>query len=336
MATLPVSVVIPTYNRAHLVSRAIDSVLAALLPGDELIVVDDGSTDTTEQAVERYGDRIRYVRQAHAGAGRARNRGMEEAAHPLLAFLDSDDEWMPDGLTLGRRLLAARPDVLFTFTDFAVHRPQGDRHRNLAYWHQDPRSWDEILAPGLPYSSLAPLPPGRPDFPVHVGSLYAPLLRAPFVLAATVLVRRSGASAAFRFAEDLPTYEDWEAFARLAREGPAAYLDCETAWQWSHDGPRLTGADAFVRATTRLTLLRRVWGDDPDFLARERAAFDRVRRQQHLVRARWLIARGRMSDARAELAAAGDAPMSHRLAAALPGAVARGLWSARERLRASG
>jgi glycosyltransferase involved in cell wall biosynthesis len=336
MAALRVSVVVPTYNRAHLVGRAVESVLAALAPGDELIVVDDGSTDATEQSLEPYAGRIRYVRQTHAGAGRARNRGIEEATHPLLAFLDSDDEWMPGGLTLGRRLLEARPDVLFSFTDFAVHRPQGDRRRNLAFWHKDPRSWDEILGPGVTYSSVAPLPTGCSDFRWHVGSLYAPLLRAPFVLAATALVRRDRAGGALRFAEDQPTYEDWECFAGLARLGPAAYLDCETAWQWSHDGPRLTGADAFVRAGARLTLLRRVWGADPDFLARERAMYDDVVLQQHLVRARWLIARGRMSEARAELAQAGPVPMSHRLAAALPGPVARGLWSARQRLRASG
>jgi hypothetical protein len=330
---MPVSVVVPTYNRSALVGRAVDSVLAAISTGDEVIVVDDGSSDFTERALERYAGRIRYVRQPHAGAGRARNRGIEEAAHSLVAFLDSDDEWMPDALELGRRVLEARPDVLFTFTDFAAHRASGDLRHSLVAWTRDDRRWDEILGPGIPFSAIAGLPPGRPDFQVHVGSLYGALLRAPYVACNTALVRRDRAGTDLHFAEDLPTYEDWECFARLARRGPAAYLDCETAWQWSHEGPRLTDASEFLRAGTRLALLQRVWGSDPWFLAVHRRGYEEACRQQHLRRARWLIQQGRTAEARGELAQVDDAPSSHRLAAALPGPLARGLWSVRRHLR---
>jgi glycosyltransferase involved in cell wall biosynthesis len=336
MSALRVSAVVPTYNRCALVGRAVRSVLAALSPGDEAIVVDDGSTDDTEAALAPFGERIRYIRQPHAGAGRARNRGIQEAANPLVAFLDSDDEWMPDALLLARRVLEARPDVLFTFSDFAAQRAQGMRRKNLASWTRDTRSWDEILGPGVPYSSLAPLPDGREEFSVHVGSLYGALLDAPYVFCATTLVRREAAGPDFRFAEDLPTYEDWECYARLSRRGPAAFLDCETAWQWKHAGPRLTDADAFLRASTRLTLIERIWGDDPTFLAQGRARYEAVRSRQRLIRARWLIERGRTAEARRELAQAGRVPVSHRMAAALPGPVARGLLSVRRRLRASG
>jgi len=332
----PVSVVVPTYNRSSLVGRAVESVLTALWPGDEVIVVDDGSTDDTEEALRPYAGRIRYVQAPHGGAGRARNRGVREAAHAWVAFLDSDDEWWPDRLLLTRRVLEARPDVLFCFTDFAAHRAAGESRRHLAQWHRDPRSWDEILGPGVPFSTLASLPDGRADFAVHAGDLYPALLRGAYVPCNTALVRRDRAGAELRFAEDLPTYEDWECFARLARLGPAAYLDCETAWQWSHDGPRLTDADRFVRATTRLTLVERVWGADAAFLARHRDEYESVVKQQRLIRARWWIQEGRTSEARRELAQVSGAPASHRLAAALPGPVARRLASARARLRTSG
>ncbi len=332
----PVSVVVPTYNRASLVGRAVESVLAAVTPGDEVIVVDDGSTDDTEAALRPYAGRLRHVRVPHGGAGRARNRGIREATHAWVAFLDSDDEWMPDRLLLTRRVLEARPDVLFCFTDFAAHRAAGESRRHLAAWHRDPRGWDEILGPGVPFSTLCSLPPGRTDFALHVGDLYPPLLRAPYVPCNTALVRRDRAGADLHFAEDLPTYEDWECFARLARHGPAAYLDCETAWQWAHEGPRLTDADRFVRATTRLTLVDRVWGADAAFLAAHRDEYDRLVRQQRLIRARWWIQEGRTSEARRELAQVSGAPASHRLAAALPGPVARRLASARARLRPSG
>ncbi len=88
-----ISAVIPSYNRAHLVARAIISVLDQSLPPAEVIVVDDGSTDDTEQAVRRFGDRVRYVRQENGGGARARNRGVEEAGCNWVAFLDSDDVW---------------------------------------------------------------------------------------------------------------------------------------------------------------------------------------------------------------------------------------------------
>ncbi|HKQ75658.1 MAG TPA: glycosyltransferase family 2 protein, partial [Blastocatellia bacterium] len=91
MNELPVSVVIPTYNRAKHIVRSLRSVLAAIAPGDEVIVVDDGSTDNTREALEPYRDRIRYVMGPHRGAGAARNCGIAEARHPLVAFNDSDD-----------------------------------------------------------------------------------------------------------------------------------------------------------------------------------------------------------------------------------------------------
>src|SRR5690242_15017647 len=108
-----ISTIIPTRNRAPLLARAIDSVLAASRPSDELIVVDDGSTDNTTAVLARYADRVRTIVTAGLGAGAARNIGVEAARHPFIAFLDSDDEWMRDRLEIGRRLLDARPDILF-------------------------------------------------------------------------------------------------------------------------------------------------------------------------------------------------------------------------------
>ncbi len=97
-----ISVVIPTYNRAHVVGRAIKSVLAQTLPDFECIVVDDGSTDETVQLVEGFRDpRIRLVRLAeNGGVSRARNAGIQAARGEWVAFLDSDDEWLPRKLEL--------------------------------------------------------------------------------------------------------------------------------------------------------------------------------------------------------------------------------------------
>jgi glycosyltransferase involved in cell wall biosynthesis len=96
---LRVSVLIPTYNRRTQVLRAIASVLAQTLPADEIIVVDDGSTDATAEAISgRYGSRVTLIQQENKGVSAARTRAVEEARGEWVAFLDSDDVWLPTKL----------------------------------------------------------------------------------------------------------------------------------------------------------------------------------------------------------------------------------------------
>jgi glycosyltransferase involved in cell wall biosynthesis len=96
---LKISAIIPTYNRNSHVLRAIDSVLAQTVPANEIIVVDDGSTDGTADATaRRYGSRVAVIRQENAGASAARNHGVREARGEWIAFLDSDDVWHPTKL----------------------------------------------------------------------------------------------------------------------------------------------------------------------------------------------------------------------------------------------
>jgi glycosyltransferase involved in cell wall biosynthesis len=92
--TIKISVIVPLYNKARYIARAVDSVLAQSYTDFELIVVDDGSTDGSSDIVRQYSDpRIRVITQENAGECAARNRGVEEAKYDLVAFLDADDEW---------------------------------------------------------------------------------------------------------------------------------------------------------------------------------------------------------------------------------------------------
>lgn len=105
------AVVIPLYNKARHIKRALDSVLAQTFKDFEVIVVNDGSTDRSEKVVERCTDqRIRLVNQANAGAAAARNRGIAEARADLIAFLDADDEWLPEHLAAISRLAKKYPE----------------------------------------------------------------------------------------------------------------------------------------------------------------------------------------------------------------------------------
>ncbi|MBZ0166598.1 MAG: glycosyltransferase [Candidatus Omnitrophica bacterium] len=96
------SIVTPTYNRAQLIPRLMESVFQQTYQDFEIIIVDDGSTDETEQAVAEYvkndPNRVRYVRQSNQGSGAARNTGVDHARGKYVAFLDSDDVWRPEYL----------------------------------------------------------------------------------------------------------------------------------------------------------------------------------------------------------------------------------------------
>jgi glycosyltransferase involved in cell wall biosynthesis len=111
-----VSVVIPTYNRSSLVCEAISSVLAQCGGSPEIIVVDDGSTDDTADALRGLDARIRYLRRSHLGVAAARNEGARAAGGRWLAFLDSDDLWSPQKLARQMALHAARPELLASQT----------------------------------------------------------------------------------------------------------------------------------------------------------------------------------------------------------------------------
>ena len=93
-----VSVVIPVRNRADLITRAVESVLGQSFEDYELIVIDDGSDDDLPSALARFDDKIRFLSQDHRGVSAARNNGIRESTGALIAFLDSDDEWLPEKL----------------------------------------------------------------------------------------------------------------------------------------------------------------------------------------------------------------------------------------------
>ena len=317
MSELPVSVVIPAFNRAHLLGRAIESVRQQIDLEDEIIVVDDGSTDNTPEVVAAFRDsRIRYIHQSNAGAGAARNRGVSVATRPLIAFLDSDDEWLPGKLALQRRFMEARPEILFSFTDLGRERG-GARQALLrgGLWHADMRDWDKILGPACRYSWYAGLPSAARDFNVYTGNLYPGLMYYGYCSIVCVMVRRAEASGTIRFTEGIATYEDWECLGRLARQGKAAFLDFIGSLQHQHEGARITDADWVQRAESRLTILHNVWGSNPEFLKKHGAAYRALVHEQELARLRGMIVLGRQREAREEMRKLAGVPIVYRSAA---------------------
>lgn len=111
----PVSVVIPCFNAARYIGAAIGSVLAQTLRGDEIIVVDDGSSDDSAEVIAGFGRQVRYFHQENQGISAARNSGIARASGACIAFLDADDLWTDDSLTSRRRHLADQADLAYVY-----------------------------------------------------------------------------------------------------------------------------------------------------------------------------------------------------------------------------
>jgi hypothetical protein len=314
-----ISVIVPTYNRRRCLGRAIRSALAQARPNDEIIVIDDGSTDGSDEVVREFGDAIRYYYVRNGGAGRARNIGLDLATKDFVAFLDSDDEWCDGKLDLQRRLLDARPDVLFTFSDFAVtHKDGRAEHHYINKWLREPVCWDQAIGPARSYSNIAELPSGMKDFHVYIGDTAAALMINLFILTSSLMVRRIQAGDALRFAEDISVYEDWQCFAQLALLGKGAYLDCETTWQHGGAETRLSSAGALQRADAWNRLNQRVWERAPDFVAKHARLHAEAVARNALEMARGLMAAGRLREARSILAKNRYATIRDRVLSHLP------------------
>jgi glycosyltransferase involved in cell wall biosynthesis len=108
---MKISTIVPLYNTRAYIVEAIDSILAQTRPADEIIVVDDGSTDGGAELLAGYGSKVCVIRQAHAGGATALNRGITEATGDAIAFLDADDLWARDKLERQQAILLAKDSV---------------------------------------------------------------------------------------------------------------------------------------------------------------------------------------------------------------------------------
>jgi glycosyltransferase involved in cell wall biosynthesis len=147
-----VSALIPTYNRRKYIFRAIDSVLVQTVPVDEIIVVDDGSTDGTFEAIgNTYGSCVKLVRQENMGVSVARKRATDEAQGEWVAFLDSDDEWLPDrNAAFLRAISIVPPRVALIFGNTRYMTDQGEGatvfEDNRLLIDHDPQVFDDPLS----------------------------------------------------------------------------------------------------------------------------------------------------------------------------------------------
>jgi len=214
LKNISTSVIIPTYNRAELLSRAIRSVLAQTYQNWELILLDDGSTDDTTEIVNAYHDsRIRYFYGENLGVACARNRALEKANGQHIAFLDSDDTWSHEKLELQLEVMEKYPQIDLLFTDFQnINFASGEHGTGF---DQNAQAMAVLQTEKID-DSLSLVTGGMPQA----------LAMGNFIATDTVLLRKEVLKRTRVFREDLRNAEDFELWWRMGLAGAKfAYLD---------------------------------------------------------------------------------------------------------------
>ncbi len=248
-----VAVVIPTLDRREFVTEAVASVLTQTAGDLELVVVDDGSTDGTAEALgARFADpRLRVVCQENRGVSVARNRGVAETRAPWLAFLDSDDQWLPQKLARQLAVLAAEPQEVACYTDEVWIRR--GRWANPRQVH------------------------GK-----HSGRIFAACLPLCIISPSSILLARPVFEALGGFDESLPACEDYDLWLRLAARLPVRFLPERLIVKRNGHPGQLSqahwGLDRFrVRALWKLAL------DEEVPLGHRREALEELARKAEVV-----------------------------------------------------
>jgi glycosyltransferase involved in cell wall biosynthesis len=204
-----VSIIVPTFNCARFLGRALNSALAQTYEDHEVIVVDDGSTDETQELVARYGGKVRYLYQHNRGPASARNLALTNASGEFVAYLDADDMWYPQKLEKQIPFLDAHKECGLVHSDFSVI----DEKDNLIH-----RQFTQET---------------RREFPQGLCAI--DLLRRLNIQTVTVVVRRQCVEQVGRFDERLKGREDYLQCILLATEGAAfGYIDEPLAmYRWT-------------------------------------------------------------------------------------------------------
>lgn len=259
-ATAPeptVSVVIPTHNRAHMVCQAIDSVLQQSLQDHEIVVVDDGSTDDTEERVRVYGDRVRYIHTENGGVAHARNVGMRHARGRYLTFLDSDDQLYPYALELEARLLDRHPEVGLVCAEMSGFDDHGFFERyHLKTYHRsayrDPSiSYDTIFDASTPLAEAVNPPeallreePEAVSRRAYFGNVFDTYLLNLVLCQNSVMIRREIVADAGDRNVHVRHWQEVDYLLKITRKHTVCFADVPTYKLRYHDGQISTAAGA--------------------------------------------------------------------------------------------
>ena len=234
---IPVSVIIPTYNRAALLPSAVQSALGQTLPNVEVIVIDDGSTDNTREVITPYLDQIRYLESGHGGPAHARNIGMKAAKGKYIAFLDSDDRYVPEKLELQVAFLEKFPEVGLVSTEVSAFNDGGILEENhLRAYHGIYRrlnlSYEDIYS----VTGVFEWGSSKVGVPYYIGDVFRFVLLGTLIMSNTVLFRREILSTVGYQNERYLYSQEYELLVRICKHYRVAFLDIPTYQIRYHEG----------------------------------------------------------------------------------------------------
>jgi GT2 family glycosyltransferase len=286
---------IPAYNRARLLGEAIDSVLAQTYDDYEIIVVDDESSEDIRAVTDRYGERVRYARIAHAGLAGARNHAMRMARGEYLCLLDSDDLYWPHKLALQVDYLDRHRDTVMVYSDFSGFDDAGFFDEfHIKTYHKS-----GLARPGVSYDTLfaerwpmadnpvlgaAAAAAGAPHWLArseYRGDLYEAYLYDTVVFTNSMMFRRSVLFTTGLQQPYFGLFHDLEFALRICRVGMVGFLDNPTYRLRYHPqqvsttkGPK--GALTSVHLQRDLLRVARVHARERRYYVRNRAKVDRL------------------------------------------------------------
>jgi glycosyltransferase involved in cell wall biosynthesis len=235
-----VSVIIPTYNRARLVGEAIESVLCQTALPREIIVVDDGSTDDTLERLVPYESRVTVVKAKHGGIAHARNEGMRKATGTYVAFLDSDDRYLPHKLAVQVQILERFPDVGMVCSEFSGFGDGMTEEFHLKSYHEpafrESESYEDYFERAVPLRDVGIECPPWSDRKMYTGRIFDQYLRALFIFTNSMMVRRSVLEGVGLQDESFPLFEEYEFALRVAMKCSVAFIDVPTYQLRYHTG----------------------------------------------------------------------------------------------------
>ncbi len=191
---MTISVIIPTFNRSATIQRCLDSVLKQTHQADEIIVIDDGSTDRTSELIQNNYNNIKYIHQENSGVSSARNTGIQESVSEWLAFLDSDDEWLPNKLETQLETIQQNPGFRLIHSDEIWVR--NGRRVNPKHKHQK-----------------------------YGGNIYEYCLPLCCISPSAVMIHRSLFNEIGLFDENLPACEDYDLWLRICSDHSVLFID---------------------------------------------------------------------------------------------------------------
>jgi glycosyltransferase involved in cell wall biosynthesis len=238
MTRVKVTALIPTYNCDRYVCEAVESAVAQTYPAHEIIVVDDGSTDKTRNALRPYAGVIKYIYQNNAGPPAARNTGIAHAAGDIIALLDSDDVWLPKKLELQMEYLQKHPDCSLVYSDNKTFDANG------------------VIEESVKASRNVNCPSGY---------IFPQLFADPPFQTSAVLIRKECFDKVGLFDTTLRMGDDYEFFMRVARSYKMGYVDLPLVMYRQHaeQGTRSWGRLLQQGVPWEVMVLKRILERDP-------------------------------------------------------------------------